>query len=400
MTQLTVPALTDPDLYTRGDPHAVWAEMRRERPVHWYDSGFGGQEPFWAVTAFEAAHQVLTDWRTFSSTRGTLLRPNLSDPFPGQGTMLTLTDPPRHTVLRRVLSGLFTPRAVARFEERAREATGALIDAALEAGTCDFVADIGAGLLLAVASDLLGVEPGDADHISALARVASENIGDLEGAAAQAAHLEILTYCARAVERRRREPRDDIVTALIEAERGGLDISLDETVLTCDNVIFAATETARHAAASGLLSLLENPAEMRALRRGEAGFDAAVEEILRYHPSVTHLLRTATTATTLMGERIEAGQPVTVWIPAANRDARVHEHADEFRAGRHPNRHLTFGGGMHFCLGAALTRQLLRVLFEELLHRTRAISLAGPPRRIRSFATAGLDSLPIALQPR
>ncbi|MFD0853550.1 hypothetical protein ACFQ07_15040, partial [Actinomadura adrarensis] len=181
MTQLTMPALTDPDLYAEGDPHEVWAEMRRERPVHWHDSGFGDQQPFWAVTTFEAVHQVLTDWRTFSSTRGTLLRPNLSDPFPGQGTMMTLTDPPRHTVLRRVLSGLFTPRAVARLEERAREATGDLIDAALAAGSCDFVEDIGAGLLLTVASDLLGVEPWDADHISALARIASENIDDLEG---------------------------------------------------------------------------------------------------------------------------------------------------------------------------------------------------------------------------
>src|SRR6266496_1699773 len=137
---------------------------------------------------------------------------------------------------------------------------------------------------------------------------------------------------------------------MVLAQQNGIDVSAEEIVLTYDNVLFGVTETTRHTVTSGLLALLESPRQLQALRRGEASFESAVEEILRCFPAINHLLRTATAGTTLLDANIRAGQPVTVWIASMNRDETLFERPDEFIIDRHPNRHLTFGGGMHFCL--------------------------------------------------
>jgi cytochrome P450 len=395
-----LPSLTDPDLYANGDPHATWAVMRREFPVHWHDAGDSEQEPFWAITGYAPGLQVLTDWRTFSSTNGTFLRPNLSDSFPGGGQMLNLMDPPRHTLLRKVFSGLFTRRAIARMEPRVRDIARSLVVQALDAGACDFASDVASRLPLAVAAELLSVEPADVERISELNRLAAEHSSEFDGAIAQGAHLEILRYGARAVEKRRADPGADLVSAIVQAQQAGMDISVEEIVLTYDNVLFGVTETTRHTVSSGLLALLRHPRQLRALRGGEVSFESAVEEILRCFPAINHLLRTATTDTTLLNAEIRAGQPVTVWITSMNRDETVFDRADEFLIDRQPNRHLTFGGGMHFCLGAALARLMIRVLLEELLLLTDDITLTETPRRIPSHLTSGLETLPVTLRPR
>jgi cytochrome P450 len=394
-----LPSLTDPDLYANGDPHAAWAVLRRECPVHWHDLGGSEQEPFWAVTGYEAGLEVLTDWRTYSSTNGTFLRPNLSDPFPGGGQMLNLTDPPRHTMIRKVFSGLFTRRAVSHLEARVRGIARSLVDKAVADGTCDFASEIASRLPLAVSAELLSVEPEDVDRLTDLNCLAAEHSSEFDGAIAQGAHLEILQYGARVVEKRRADPGDDLISAIVQAQEAGLDVSVEEIVLTYDNVLFGVTETTRHTVTSGLLALLENPGQMRALRSGEVPVASAVEEILRCFPAIMHLLRTATADTTLRGAEIRAGQPVSVWIASMNRDETIFERPDEFLIDRQPNRHLTFGGGMHFCLGASLARLMIRVLLEELLHLTQEITLVGTPRRIPSHLTAGLESLTIVLRP-
>ncbi len=346
MSLRVLPDLTDPDLYSNGDPHAAWAMMRRECPVIWHDHGNAGQEPFWAVTTYEAGLQVLTDWRTFSSTNGTFLRANLSDSFPGGGKMLNLMDPPRHTMLRRVFANLFTRHAVSRMEPRVREIARALIVAAVDARACDFANDVAAKFPLTVAAELLSVESEDVAKISELNRLAAENSSEFDGAIAQGAHLEILRYGAGVVEKRRENPGADLVSAMVLAQQNGIDVSAEEIVLTYDNVLFGVTETTRHTVTSGLLALLESPRQLQALRRGEASFESAVEEILRCFPAINHLLRTATAGTTLLDANIRAGQPVTVWIASMNRDETLFERPDEFIIDRHPNRHLTFGGGI------------------------------------------------------
>lgn len=393
-----LPALTDPDLYGNGDPHAVWAVLRRECPVSWQEKA--GHAGFWAVTTRAPGLEVLTDASRFSSTGGTFLRPDLAEPFPGSDTMLTLTDPPRHSVLRRVAAALFTPKAVAHMENRAREVARRLIRQVTEQGHCDFANDLAARYPMAVTAELLGIDDEDVDRMSRYTNAAAENIEEIDGMASQEAHLEVLRYYSDVIERRRRDPRQDMVSAFTTAQADGLDITDEQIVLTCDNVAVAAGETTRHSAGSGLLALLENPVQWRALRERRADVRTAVEEILRWAAPVNHIMRTALVETTVDGVAVGAGDAVAVWLPSMNRDEAVFERSDEFHIDRQPNRHSTFGGGAHFCLGAPLARLMLTVLVEELIEGTGEITLAGKPLRIPSHITGGLRTLPVRIRPR
>lgn len=391
-----VPALADPDLYSHGDPHAAWAHLRRECPVSWQDQA--GHEPFWAVTTYEPGVEVLTDWRRFSSANGTTLRPNLSAPFPGGGTMLVLVDPPRHTTLRRAISSLFTPRAVTRLEPGMRSVAKQLLRRAARAGRCDFARDVAKPYPVAVTAELLGVPATDVTRICALTSAVARTAHDLDGTAARIAHLEVLEYYASVIARRRAYPGGDFVSALTAMQAAGHSITDEEIILACDNVVVAASETTQYAISAGLLALLENPAQLQALRRGEIGFGAVVEEILRWAMPVNHIMRTAVTRTRLLDRDILPGQHVSVWVPSMNRDEAVFDAADQFDASRSPNRHMSFGGGAHFCLGAHVARQSIRVLLEELTSVAGDISLAGPPQRRASYVANDISSLPVELR--
>lgn len=387
--------LTDPQLYATGDPHPLWRALRREQPVRWHQPADGSG--FWAVTGYEPGLRVLQEWQIFSSAQGTMLRRDLSQPFPGAGKMLALTDPPHHTVLRRAVGRLFTPRSLARLEDKARSIVRPLVAQAVAAGHCDFAQDVAARIPLALAADLLGVPVEDVSKIAdATARISSRDQDD-GGLDAQIAHLELLDYYSQVMESRRADPGDDLMSALVVAQADGAGLTDEEAILTCDNVIVAVGDTTRAAAAGGMLALLEHPDQWAALKAGQVDPARAVDEILRWAPPATHLLRTAVQDTVLDGQHIAAGDPVTVWIPSLNRDESVFGDGDAFRLDRTPNRHLTFGGGVHFCLGAALARLVLRVLLDELVTGTGDIALAGEPRRLASYTVGGLAALPLRL---
>ncbi|MFJ9339890.1 cytochrome P450 [Streptomyces sp. NPDC101733] len=387
--------LTDPLLYSTGDPHPLWRAMRREQPVQWHQPS--DASGFWAVTGYEPGLRVLQEWQVFSSEQGTMLRRDLTQPYPGAGKMLALTDPPHHSVLRRAVARLFTPRSLARLEDKAREIVRPLVATAVAAGHCDFAVDVAARIPLALAADLLGVPVEDVGMIAAAtARISSRDQDD-GGLDARIAHLELLDYYSRIMASRRADPGDDLMSALVTAQADGVGLTDEEALLTCDNVIVAVGDTTRAAAAGGMLALLEHPGQWAALKTGRVDPARAVDEILRWSPPATHLLRTAVQDTVLAGQRIAAGDPVTVWIPSLNRDESVFGDADVFRLDRTPNRHLTFGGGVHFCLGAALARLVLRVLLEELVAGTGDIALAGEPRRLASYTVGGLAALPVRL---
>jgi cytochrome P450 len=390
-------SLTDPEIYASGAVCDLWREMRLNNPVSWHETE--SQEGFWSVTAYRPAYEVMHDWQRFTSTKGVLLRPNLSDPYPGAGRMLVLTDPPRHDVIHRAIRRLFTARATARLETRARVIARSLVRAAVAAGECDFVTQVAAQFPLRLLAELLGVPADELAAITAAVTSAAESAADMDGPENRQAHYELLMYYAELLEKRRVEPGDDLASALAQAQLDGAGITDEEAILTCDNVVVAADSTTRNTAASGLLALIEHPDQWRALRAGDLSYADAVEEIIRYEPPVTHILRTATRATTLHGAEIGADQAVVVWLPSINRDEAVFADADAFRIDRRPNRHLSFAGGVHFCLGAALARRGLRVLLEELDAASRDIVLAGRPRRLASHMLWGLAELPIRLLP-
>ncbi|MFF4935016.1 cytochrome P450 [Streptomyces griseofuscus] len=389
-----LPSLVDPDLYARGDPHAVWRALRRSAPVFRHDRP--GEPGFWAVTSHAVGHEVLTDWRRFTSTRGTFLRPDPSEPYPGAGKLMVMMDPPRHDAVRRAASTLFTVPAAAAVEEEARTLVRTLIERVLQAGECDFATDVAERIPLALSAGILGVPAADVEWLGEATSTAAHHAQDVGGATAQEAHYQVLGYYLDVLERRRAQPGSDLTSVLLELQRREPEaITDEEIVLTCDNVLVAASETTRNVAASGLVALLEHPAQWQALVKGRVSFKTAVEELLRWSPPVLHTLRTCVADTELTGVPLAAGDPVVVWTGALNRDEAVFEDPDVFRIDRRPNRHLSFGAGAHFCLGAPLARLILRVLFQELAERTPRIELAGPPQRLASYVLGGFSSVPV-----
>lgn len=383
--------LLDPSLYVDGNPYEVWRAMREAGPVH-HQVAAGGAE-YWAVVGHEASNRVLTEWKTFTNTRGTTLREDdNSAPYPGAGKMPVLTDPPRHTELRRAVARLFTPRAVEKLAELAQQVAGSLLSDLRERGGGDFVTDVAEKFPLTVSAEILGIAPEDIPLISNATTRAADGTEDETAAG----HHDVMMYYLNAIGTRRGK---DLVGALLDAREAGLSLSDEEIVLTCDNIVVAASQTARHAASGGLLALLERPAVWAALRSGQVDLDTAIEELLRWTAPATHMMRTAVTDTDLAGTQIRAGDALAVWTASANRDRTVFPDPDDLILDRHPNPHLTFGAGMHFCLGASLVRVMLRALLADLIRADTSLALAGPAGWNATWVANALRSLPVTVVP-
>lgn len=385
--------LLDSALYTNGNPYEVWRAMREAGPVHHQVARTGSE--FWAVVGHEAGQQVLTDWKSFTSTRGAMLREDdNSAPYPGAGKMPILTDAPRHTELRRAVARLFTPRAVRKLGALAGEVAGSLLADLRARGGGDFAADVAAKFPLAVQAEILGIPPED---VPLMLDATSRSVD--EGEHAALGHHDVMAYFLRAIGTRRSEAGRDLIDALLTARAGGLSLSDEEIVLTCDNIVVAASQTAQHAVSGGLLALLEHPEAWKALREGRVGVGSAVEELLRWTAPATHVMRTAVCDTELAGTTIRAGDAVAVWLPSANRDGTVFADPDELILDRSPNPHLSLGAGPHLCLGAALVRVLLRALLEDLIGADTSLALASPPTWQSSWAINRMRSLPVTVVP-
>lgn len=391
--------LADPDLYAHGDPDAVWAELRASDPVHRTVRADGSA--FWSVTRHADALAVYRDPDLFTSERGMVLG---VDADPAAGRMLVVTDPPRHGALRAVVAGAFTPRVLRRLEDGVRGLVGDLLGRAVAAGGAEFVDAVAARLPVAVVCDLLGLPAADHDwmyHLTSTAFGGGDPSLDADRVSPSEradAYGEIFDYYAALAEARRSEPGDDLVSALVHGQVDGAPLEVEEVLLNCTNLVIGGNETTRHAASGGLLALVGNPEQWRALRADPDLLPRAVEEVLRWTTPGMHVLRTATADTDVAGVPIAAGERVVVWNAAANRDPAVFDSPERFLVDRSPNRHLTFGQGAHFCLGATLARMELRVLFAELLRRVEAVTVTGPVERVPSAVLRGLRRLPVAFR--
>jgi len=387
--------LTDPDLYSSGDPYSVWKWLREHDPVHWHPPGL--LPGFWVLTKYDDVRAVYRDPATFSSAGGILLRPEKYGDDPGGGRTMALTDPPRHRQLRALVDDWFAPRSVRLLEAEMRLVAHDIVMQALERETCDFVTEIAARVPLYVICKMMGVPREDWERIFALT---SEAFGAGDATERRLAHFDILQYFERLVAVRRKTPADDLVSVLVTAEIDGQKLSLDELILNCDNLLVGGTENTRIAASGGMLAFLEFPDQWQALSAEPALLPTAVEEVLRWTSTATHIMRTTTRPVTLRGQRIEAGERVTLWNPSANRDESEFADPDRFMVHRKPNRHLALGGGEHVCLGGPLGRVELRLLYDELLRNTARIELDGTPVKLSSIVVNGLEHLPLRLIPR
>jgi cytochrome P450 len=407
--------LTDLAQFADGPPHDAYRVLRDEAPVHWHEATdhTPGGEGFWCLTRHEDVAWAARQAATFSSDTGgdrdgggTLIE-DLPSGF-AAGVLFNMTDDPRHHHVRRLLTPSVSPRRLRELEVDLAARCTAIVDAALEAGGCDLLVDVAAELPLQAIATLLGVPQEDRHRFLAWADTTLDyddrDPGQTSERAAAAA-AEMFDYSAALLVDKRGCPADDLMSIVANAELpdeaapGGPMTQLEQQMLF-SLLVAAGSETTRNSIAGGVLALLERPDQWELLRADPSLLPGAVEEILRWTSSTIYNRRTVTEATERHGRRFAPGDKVVLWWQAANFDERAFEDPHRFDVRRHPNPHLAFGLGSHFCLGANLARLEIALVLRELLERVEAIERTGPVERTRSNKHAGYRHVPVRLIPR
>lgn len=394
--------LVDAGRYAReGYPNEIWTRLRTEEPIARCEAP--GYEPWWAITKHADILEISKQPLRFSSEQGITLRPS-GVVFP-PSEMVVMLDPPRHGPVRRVVNRRFTPRAVRDASGDIEQIAVEVLDEAAPAGTggeLDFVERIAAPFPLAVIAWLLGVPSDDWDH---LFRWTNEVIGkddpeyrregETPGQTSRRARGELHAYFRNLVERRRHDPRDDLVSELVQGRIDGEPLTEEQLVAYCELLVEAGNETTRNAVSGGLLAFSEHRGEWDKLRADESLLPDAVEEILRWVTPISHFTRTATEDYDLRGTTIRAGDQVALYFASANRDEEVFDDPFVFRVDRRPNPHLAFGFGEHFCMGAHMARVELQTIFRHLLARLEEFEVSGAVERLASITNGSIKHLPV-----
>jgi cytochrome P450 family 142 subfamily A polypeptide 1 len=376
------------------DPHASFLWMRQNEPVYWDE-----QAKVWGITRHDDLQAVSKDSETFCNRYG--MRPDA----PAVPSMINF-DGDVHKRRRNLVNRGFTPRRVAEHEQKIRSICAALIENAKQKGRVDFVSEVAAPLPMIVIGDMLGVLPEDRDR---LLRWSDDLISGLSlsappekiAATAQAA-MEYAGYTMGVIaDRRGRPPAEDLMSILVHGEIDG--DRLDDEALVQESllILVGGDETTRHVITGGMYQLLVHPDARRKLAANPGAIPVAVEEMLRWVTPIQNMSRTVTRDVELRGRHLREGDKVMLLYPSGNRDAEVFDDPFRFDIERDPNPHLAFGGyGAHFCLGSALARLELRVMFEEILSRVQDIELVDdgrPPYRNSNFIT-GIEELPVEVR--
>ncbi|KPM51997.1 hypothetical protein CcI49_19670 [Frankia sp. CcI49] len=351
------------------NPFPIYRRMQEEQPLY-----HNAEVGFWALTRFEDVAAGLVDHAALSSARGTLIESIRSDEPPPD--MIIFQDPPRHDTLRKIVSRAFTPRRVSELDAKVRGMAAGWLDPLVAGGGGEVVADFAGLLPMAVIAALLGAPDDDRAHIRSLSdRLMVREEGSLDRPGdAQSAGAELWVYFSELVASRRRAPRDDLATALVEATIVDDDgaqqrLSDEEIVWFCLLLGVAGNETTTKLITTGVVALADFPGERARLVADPGLWPNAVEEVLRFDPPSHYQGRVTTRPMLWHGQEVPAGETVLLVNGAANRDPRVFTDPDVFRVDRVIDRHLAFGKGVHFCLGAALARLETRIALEEFLRR-------------------------------
>jgi cytochrome P450 len=390
--------LADSRVYAEGIPYDAFRKLRERAPVAWhpYKDGPG----FLALSGYDEVYAVSRDSATWSSeaTGVNFDAPGPDDFVDVRGVMMLMMDPPRHTALRALVSKGFTPRQVAKLNERITDMARDVVDSVIKRGECDFVTDVAGALPSYVIAELLGIPLEDGYRLYQLTEIM--NTGGLGDPRATEAAVEMMTYSTELMARKRADPGDDIATSLLQAEVDGrrlTDLDFNTFFMLLIN---AGGDTTRNLVAGGMCVLMDHPEERAKLEADPTLLPTAVEELLRYVSPVIAFLRTATKDTELRGVPVQKGDRVAMFYPSANRDEAHFADPDRFDVTRKPNPHIAFGGGgMHFCLGANLARVEAAALVPEVLSRMKNLELAGPVERMPSTLINGIHSMPVRFTP-
>jgi len=364
------------------DPYPHYKALRESDPVHFDDS-----RGSWLLFRYADVEPALRDNERFSAEQQ-----------PG-GSML-VTDPPDHTRLRTLVSKAFTPRTVSALAPRIQALVDELLDAAAARGEMDAIADFAYPLPITVIAEMLGVEPQRRDFFRAASQKIAVAMGPITdmGVALRAmeGRNELLAYFEEIIPKRKADPRDDLISALVRAEDRGDFLTHGELLAMLLLLLVGGHETTVNLIANGLLALLRNPDQLGLLRTEEGIEKRAVEELLRYDSPVQYSGRVAKKDVAIGGKRIRAGEGVRMIVASANRDPEVFADPETLDLRRDPNPHVAFGAGVHFCLGAQLARLEGQIALSTTVRRFPRLRLATEKLRWRPAPVLrGLETLPV-----
>ncbi|MEE4025187.1 cytochrome P450 [Gordonia sp. PKS22-38] len=394
---------TDPDVLEQGIPIREFAELRKTAPVWWNaqpvgTSGFtdGG---FWVISKHAHIREISKNNQVWSTNaNGAIIRlPDYVTPDQIEFTKALLVnhDPPEHTRLRKIVSRIFTPRAVSMLEENLATSSREIVRDAAEHGSGNFVDDIAIHLPLQAILDLIGVPQEDRARIHVLVDAIINNDDPDQTIDPTTANAELLGYAYSMAEDRRANPRDDIITTLVQADIDGEALTEAEFGFFVILLITAGNETTRNATTHGLNAFMDRPDQWALYKRERPA--TAVDEILRWSSPVHAFQRTALVDTRIGDQDIAQGQRVGLFYSSANYDEDVFTDPFRFDITRDPNPHLAFGGsGAHFCIGANLARLELNLIFNAIADELPDITRVGDMRRVRSGWLNGVKDLPVA----
>jgi cholest-4-en-3-one 26-monooxygenase len=404
--QLSEIDLLDRDRFTKGVPHEWFTYLRREAPVYHHPEPNG--PGFWVISKYDDVITVGRDGATFSSDqkRGgvVMLEGRAEDYEFEQGGNLMLTmDAPEHTRYRKLVNRGFTPRRMRMLEPHIREVANQILDDVIEAGECDFVVDVAAELPLQVIAEMIGVPHEDRHKLFEWSNrmIGSEDPEyTVSEAEVQSAQIEMFMYANELAQERRANPRDDIVTALLEAEVDGDTLSEMDFNLFFLLLAVAGNETTRNSISHGVRAFCDFPDQYQLLVEDPSRAQIAAEEVVRWASPVMYFRRNVTRDTEIRGQEIKAGDKVSIWYISANRDEDVFDDPFTFDITRDPNEHVGFGGGgPHHCLGSNLARMEIYVLLEEMARRIPHLELVGDVPPLRSNFIAGIKHMPVKFPP-
>ena len=400
--QLSDIDLLDRDRFTNGIPHEWFTFLRHEAPV--YKHPEPGGPGFWVLTKYADVVAVGRDAETFSSHQqrgGVVGLEAIADDggFEGGGNLMLTMDPPEHTRYRKLVNRGFTPRQMRMLEPHIRDLTNRILDEVIERGECDFVVDVAAEVPLQVIAEMIGVPNEDRYKLFEWSNrmIGSEDPEyEVPPEEQQNAQIEMFMYANQLAQERRQNPRDDIVTTLLDAEVDGDTLSEMDFNLFFLLLTVAGNETTRNSISHGIKALCDYPEQYQLLVADPSLATPATEEIVRWASPVMYFKRNVTRETEIRGHEIKAGDKVSMWYISANRDEEVFDDPFVFDIRRDPNEHVGFGGGgPHHCLGANLARMEIRVLLEEMARRMPAIELSGEAKPLRSNFIGGIKHMPV-----
>ena len=390
-----------------GPPHELFAQLRSECPVHWTDkvTEYPREKGFWSVTRADDIHAVSRDFKTYSSELGGVTAISESIfPIELSRAMFIGMDPPKHDRVKNLFQKGFTPRRIAEHEDAIREIVIRVLDRLEGREEAELVSEVAQPVVARVIGSFMGIPESD-DAMWAELMNATLGAGDPdlnpEGVDAVVESLvpRIFESCRALIAARREAPTDDLTSVLVHAEVDGSKLEEHEIVMGFFLLVAAGNDSTKATYSSAMRALMQHPEERQRLLDDPALIPSAVEEALRMFPAFAHFRRTATRDVELGGATIREGDKVVMWYASSNRDESRYEDPDTFDVRRNPE-HQAFGaGGRHFCLGTALARLELNVMFEETLKRYPAMEPVGRPTMVESAFINQHKRLPVRLTP-